>query len=211
MNNGKPIRLPAYMVSLLSKWKRVTTVLTERLGRPPTPDEIGRALRLSKKKVGIVAKAIRVNTMIAHQDGSVGDDEGIALDSILTDDRSKTPCEQMIEADDLERILERLGDLDDREATVIRMRFGLEPYGPMTLREIGENLNLTRERVRQLENQSILKLTLALTGGEEVEGFDSLLEQTPPKRNVPSMRKPSKNWPERDPVQSLSKAADFRF
>src|SRR5580700_2362541 len=61
MNNGKPIRLPAYMVSLLSKWRRVTVVLTDRLGRTPTPDEIGKALRLSKKKVGIVAKAIKVN------------------------------------------------------------------------------------------------------------------------------------------------------
>ena len=66
MNNGKPIRLPAYMVSLLSKWKRVTVGLTERLGRPPTPDEVGKALRLSKKKVGIVAKAIQVNNLTPH-------------------------------------------------------------------------------------------------------------------------------------------------
>ena len=52
MNNGKPIRLPAYMVSLLSKWRRASTVLTDRLGRAPTPDEVGKALRLSKKKGG---------------------------------------------------------------------------------------------------------------------------------------------------------------
>ena len=191
MNNGKPIRLPAYMVSLLSKWKRVTTILTDQLGRPPTADEIGRALRLSKKKVGIVAKAIQVNIMMAHQDGSIGDDDGMALDSVLTDERGKTPCDQMIEADDLERILERLGDLDDREATVIRMRFGLEPYGPMTLREIGENLNLTRERVRQLENQAINKLSLALGGGE-VDGLASLLEENSLVGKVRPARKPSK-------------------
>lgn len=177
MNNGKPIRLPAYMVSLLSKWKRVTTILTDQLGRNPTPEEIGRALRLSKKKVGIVTKALQVNVMMAHQEGSIGEEDGMALDSVLTDDRNKTPCDQMIEADDLERILERLGDLDDREATVIRMRFGLEPYGPMTLREIGENLNLTRERVRQLENQAIQKLTTAL-GGEDFDAVASLLEGT---------------------------------
>src|SRR5215472_18298993 len=66
MNNGKPIRLPAYMVSLLAKWKRVTNGLTERLGRAPTPDEVGRVLRLSKKKVGIVAKAIKVNNLTPH-------------------------------------------------------------------------------------------------------------------------------------------------
>jgi RNA polymerase primary sigma factor len=165
MNNGKPIRLPAYMVSLLAKWKRVTNGLTERLGRPPTPDEIGRALRLSKKKVGIVIKAIQVNNLTPHSEHA--DDDGFALDDVLTDDRSKTPDAMLIESDNLERIFQRLDELDEREATVIRMRFGLDPYTPMTLREVGENLGLTRERVRQLESQAILKLMTSLseTGG----------------------------------------------
>jgi RNA polymerase primary sigma factor len=160
MNNGKPIRLPAYMVSLLAKWKRVTNGLTERFGRPPTPDEVGRALRLSKKKVGIVAKAIKVNNLTPHSEGS-GDD-GIGLDDVLTDDRCKAPDDLLIEADDLERIFEHLERLDEREASVVRMRFGLDPYSAMTLREVGENLGLTRERVRQLENQALVKLMAAL-------------------------------------------------
>jgi RNA polymerase primary sigma factor len=164
MNNGKPIRLPAYMVSLLAKWKRVSNGLTERLGRTPTPDEIGKALRLSKKKVGIVAKAIRVNNLTPHSEAS--EEDGIALDDMLTDERSKAPDAMLIESDDLERIFERLGRLDDREATVIRMRFGLEPYVPMTLREVGENLGLTRERVRQLESQALLKLMSSLSGAD---------------------------------------------
>ena len=116
MNNGKPIRLPAYMVSLLAKWKRVTTGLTERLGRAPTPEEVGQALRLSKKKVGIVAKAIKVNNLTPHAEGA--DDDGIALDDVLTDERSKAPDDLLIEADDLERIFEHLEQLDEREATV---------------------------------------------------------------------------------------------
>ncbi len=160
MNNGKPIRLPAYMVSLLAKWRRVTVSLTERLGRPPTPDEVGRALRLSKKKVGIVAKAIKVNNLTPQSENS--EEDGFALDDVLTDERSKTPDALLIEADDLDRILERLDHLDEREAAVIRMRFGLDPYTPMTLREVGESLGLTRERVRQLENQALLKLMAAL-------------------------------------------------
>src|SRR5437899_6142970 len=89
MNNGKPIRLPAYMVSLLAKWKRVTAGLTERLGRAPTPEEVGKALRLSKKKVGIVAKAIQVNNLTPHSEHA--DDDGFALDDVLTDERSKAP------------------------------------------------------------------------------------------------------------------------
>src|SRR5438067_1541561 len=77
MNNGKPIRLPAYMVSLLSKWKRASSVLAERLGRVPTPDEIGKALRLSKRKIGIVAKAIRVNNLTPHSENLQEDGPGI--------------------------------------------------------------------------------------------------------------------------------------
>jgi RNA polymerase primary sigma factor len=160
MNTGKPIRLPAYMVSLLSKWKRASTVLAERLGRPPTPEEVGKALRLSKRKIGIVAKAIRVNNLTPHSENL--QEEGPVLDEVLTDDRSKAPELQMIEADDLDRIFEHIDDLDQREAAVIRMRFGLEAYEPMTLREVGETLGLTRERVRQLENQALQKLIGAL-------------------------------------------------
>ena len=161
MNQGKPIRLPAYMVSLLAKWKRVTVGLTERLGRTPTPDEVGKALRLSKKKVGIVTKAIQVNNLTPHSEHA--DDDGFALDDVLTDERSKAPDAMLIEADDLERILQRLDEMEEREASVVRMRFGLEPFAPMTLREVGENLSLTRERVRQLENQAITKLVASLT------------------------------------------------
>jgi RNA polymerase primary sigma factor len=161
MNNGKPIRLPAYMVSLLSKWKRATTILTDRLGRAPTQEEVGKALRLSKKKVGIVAKAIKVNNLMPHNEGR--DDEGTVLGDVLADDRSKPPEDLMIEADDLGRIFDRLDALEDREAAVIRMRFGLDPFRPMTLREVGENLGLTRERVRQLESQALQKLMLGLT------------------------------------------------
>ncbi|HEY2154789.1 MAG TPA: RNA polymerase sigma factor RpoD/SigA [Isosphaeraceae bacterium] len=163
MNNGKVIRLPAYMVSLLAKWKRATAVLADRLGRPPTNEEVGKALRLSKKKLGIVAKAIRVNNLTPHPDGD--DEDGFAIGEVLTDEKSRPPDAVLMEHDDLDRIFRRLDQLDDREASVIRMRFGLEPYAPMTLREVGENLGLTRERVRQLENQALNKLMSGLEPG----------------------------------------------
>jgi RNA polymerase primary sigma factor len=101
-----------------------------------------------------------------HAEGA--EDEGNLLDDVLTDDRSKPPEEQMIETDDLSRIFDHLDALEEREASVIRMRFGLDPFRPMTLREVGDNLGLTRERVRQLENQALQKLTQGLneTSGE---------------------------------------------
>ncbi len=124
------------------------------------PEEVGKALKLSKKKIAIVAKAIRVNNLTPHPDGP--EDEGQLLDDMLTDDRCKAPDIALIEADDLSRVLRHMRLLDDRESAVLRMRFGLDDDGPMTLREIGETLSLTRERVRQLENQARMKLTYAL-------------------------------------------------
>ena len=151
---------------LVEDVEHADTALTDKLGRSPTPEEIGRNLRLSRKKVGIVAKAIRVNNLTPHPDSP---DEGNLLDDMLTDDRAKSPGDMLIEADDLERIYEELDRLDERESSVIRMRFGLTGEGPMTLREIGETMGLTRERVRQLETGAIAKLMYAL----DVEGVAS--------------------------------------
>ncbi len=169
MNNGKPIRLPAYMVSLLSKWRRATVVLTERLGRVPTAEEVGKALRISKKKIAIVSKAIQVNNLTARSEGS-DEDGGFVIDDVLTDDRVRAPEELLGEADDLARIFARIGELEVREAAVIRMRFGLEPYAAMTLREIGENLGLTRERVRQLETLALGRLVATMSDRDDLAG-----------------------------------------
>jgi RNA polymerase primary sigma factor len=156
MNQSKPIRLPAHMAKLLTKWRRVATILTERLGRAPTIDEVGAALNLSKKKLGLVSKALWLGELSPFVDSDGPEAPG--LDEVLADDRSKASEEALLESDDLERILGRIERLDEREATVIRMRFGLGQYAPMTLREVGENLGMTRERARQLERQALARL-----------------------------------------------------
>jgi RNA polymerase primary sigma factor len=120
---------------------------------------VGKALRLSKKKIGTVVKAIRVNTLTRHSNNLVEDTA--VLNHVLADSRSKGPDLQMTEADDLSRVFVHLDALEEREAAVIRMRFGLEPHKPMTLREVGEQLGFTRERIRQLEGQAVQKLIRA--------------------------------------------------
>jgi RNA polymerase primary sigma factor len=105
----------------------------------------------------MVAKAIQVNELMSHPDEMAGYD--FRLDNMLIDERAKAPEAILIESDDVEWVLDRL---DDRGATVIRMRFGLEPYSPMTLHEVGEKLGLTRERVRQLEKEAMERLMEAV-------------------------------------------------
>ena len=159
VNTAKPIRIPAYMVELLTKWRRASNDLQETLGRTPTPEEIAVVLEIPKKKLAIVKKAINVYNLVPQTDQG---ENGWTLGEMLMDERTKAPDEEMIEADNLRIVMNRLGEMDKREATVIRMRFGLNDDPPKTLKEIGESLGLTRERVRQIENEALGKLSAVL-------------------------------------------------
>ncbi len=161
INTAKTIRIPAYMVELLSKWRRASTRLTEELGRTPTPEEIARVLGLPRKKLPIIKKAIRIYNSTPQTDQT---EAGWSLGEIVMDDRTRTPEDEMVESDDLSHVMRLLETMDRREATVLRMRFGLDDNEPRTLKEIGESLGLTRERVRQIETEALGKLAMGLEG-----------------------------------------------
>lgn len=160
VNTAKTIRIPAYMVELLAKWRRATNQLTDELGRPPTNEEIAKLLGLPKKKLNIIKKAIRVYNSAPQTDQT---EAGWSIDEMLSDGRTKTPDTEMVENDDLRQVMHLLDKMDPREATVLRMRFGLNDEEPKTLKEIGESLGLTRERVRQIESEALAKLSECLT------------------------------------------------
>jgi RNA polymerase primary sigma factor len=152
VNTAKTIRVPAYMVELMSKWRWASVKLQEELGRAPTEEEIAARLDLPKRKLNIVKKALRIYNA-APQSGQA--DSDWSLDDMLTDGNHRTPDAEMVEADDLRQVQDLLGKLDEREARVLRLRFGLDDEEPMTLKEIGERLGLTRERVRQIEKVAL--------------------------------------------------------
>jgi RNA polymerase primary sigma factor len=155
VNTAKTIRIPAYMVELLTKWRRATVKLQEELGRSPTPEEVGHAMNLSKKKLNIIKKAICIYNFVPQTDHP---DSGLSLDEMATDSHTKTPDMTMEQSDDLHQVLALLKKMDSREAAVLRMRFGLDNEEPKTLKEIGKRLGLTRERVRQIESEAIRKM-----------------------------------------------------
>ena len=159
INTAKTIRIPAYMVELLSKWRRASARLTEELGRTPTPEEIARVLGLPKKKLPIIKKAIRIYNSTPQTDQA---EAGWSLGEMIMDERLKSPDEEMVDNDNLVHVLQMLETMDQREATVLRMRFGLDDNEPRTLKEIGESLGLTRERVRQIETEALGKLALSM-------------------------------------------------
>ncbi len=158
VNTAKTIRIPAYMVELLVKWRRASAKLQTDLGRPPSHEEIAKVLGLPKKQLAIIKKAIRVFTANPAEP----DEEGWSMDEVFIDERSRPADSHMLESDNRQYILSLLKHLDEREATVLRMRFGLDAQEPKTLKEIGEHLGLTRERVRQIETDALSKLSQTL-------------------------------------------------
>src|SRR6516164_9871142 len=113
VNTAKTIRIPAYMVELLAKWRRATAKLQEELGRAPTQEEVARSLNLPKKKLNIIKKAIRVYNSAPQTDQP---ESGWSLDEMVMDGHAKTPDTEMVEADDLHHVLDLLEKMDKREA-----------------------------------------------------------------------------------------------
>ncbi|MDR3619437.1 MAG: RNA polymerase sigma factor RpoD/SigA [Paludisphaera borealis] len=158
INTTATIRLPAHMVGLLTRWRRAERLLTRERGQAPTFDEIAEHLELTETQKGLVAKARRANQL--KLESGVGDDEEYWSpdDSI---DPAVGPTTALESSDERSDVLRRLDCLDDRERLVVRLRYGLEGATPLTLKEIGTRLGITREWVRKIELRAVNKLETA--------------------------------------------------
>jgi len=154
VNTAKTIRIPSYMVEIIGRWKNVSTKLYHALGRQPTINEIARELDISPDSIGIIKRMIRA-----------GDSpQAFSLELLhsfsegLEDVAAKRPEESVFSEDESEKIKQLLGAIDEREALILRLRYGIGGKPARTLREIGQMIGLTRERVRQIENDALRKL-----------------------------------------------------
>jgi RNA polymerase primary sigma factor len=147
---GYAVRLPQYVGTLMTKWRRTENQLRDQLGREPEREEIAAELGLSKRQVQAVLKAQKA---VATSRGARSEETDLA--DLLPDARSAAPDEILADADDARVAMGTLNNLGEREATILKLRFGLEGDEPATLQEVGEKLGLTRERVRQLERESL--------------------------------------------------------
>jgi RNA polymerase primary sigma factor len=153
INTTATIRLPAHMVGLLTRWRRAERTLCRSFGYVPTPDQVAISLGLSDSQRELVEKALRASQLRFESGGEAG---GWSPDDSA--ESSERP-EAMLEADDERRDLRRrMERLDDRERAILALRFGLEGELPMTLKEVGRRLGVTREWVRKIELRAVRKL-----------------------------------------------------
>jgi len=157
INAVQPIHIPAYMVELIGRWKQTFRRLEDELGRGPNQQEIAEAMDIPMKKASVIIRAMR-----AYQSSSYAprNEDGQALDfaDIVEDQRHDPPFERVEQTEQIKAALKLVDDLGPREAHVLKLRFGLSGQAPLTLKEIGVIVGLTRERVRQIEVDTLRRM-----------------------------------------------------
>ena len=166
-NQARTIRIPAHMVEHINRFVRVQRQLLQEIGREPTPEEIAAEMDVSPEKVREIQKISREPTSL-HQ--PVGDDGDAQLGDFIEDKDSASPPEEVGEIVQREEIVLVLGLLTHRERSVLRLRFGLEDGRPRTLEEVGREFGVTRERIRQIEAKTLVKLQ-AYREAQRLHGF----------------------------------------
>ncbi len=159
INTVQPVHIPAYMIGMIGDWKRASAELESKLNRPPNLQELAEHMKLSERKVRIIRRAVKAFSAPTQSEAPDG---SLSLSDVLTDYRTPAPEQAAFDHADSEVINRLLDKIDEREATILRMRFGLDDQEPMTLKQIGVKIGLTRERVRQLEREALHKLREAM-------------------------------------------------
>jgi RNA polymerase primary sigma factor len=154
-DKARTIRIPVHMVEKLNRVTHVERQLVQRLGREPEPAEIAAELKVEVKEVRDI---LRVAQMPVSLEKPIGDEEESELGDLVSDDAAEEPFEAATEHLEREDIQRALDALPQRERQVIELRYGLRGHEPLTLEEVGRAFGVTRERIRQIENNTLRKL-----------------------------------------------------
>ncbi len=154
-DKARTIRIPVHVVEKLNKIGRAERKLVTELGREPTPEEIAEVTGIDPEEVDSIKRSAQAPVSLEKP---VGDEEESEFGQFIADERAESPYERAAEILTKEALREALENLSYRERRVLELRYGLGGEHPRTLDEVGRTFNVTRERIRQIENQSLKKL-----------------------------------------------------
>lgn len=163
INSVQPIHIPAYMVEMMSKLRQAVRQLEDELGRLPTTEELSERMGVSTKKLKIIRKAVKAYNSPTQSGGGDGE---LSIDELVPDRNTAPPDEVVRFNDEIRRMVSLLDEIDQRAATILRLRYGLAGEEPLTLKQIGQRIGLTRERVRQIEHETLKRLRDVMAGKE---------------------------------------------
>jgi RNA polymerase primary sigma factor len=154
-NQSKTIRLPVHLVDKISKMRRIAMRLQEEFGREPTDEELADEMGMTAARVTQMRMAA---VRPASLDAPIGDDDSNNFSDVVQDENATSPYENLEDKTVTGMLQDMVKHLDEREATILRFRFGLDGGTEKTLEEVGEKFGVTRERVRQIQNLALKKL-----------------------------------------------------
>ena len=165
-NQGKTVRIPVYMTEIISKFKRVTEELTQKLGRRPSVNELARRMRLPIERIERLQELV-TSAQMTSLETPVGEEGEPEMMDLLQDESGHTPQDDITQFLQHERIIALLSKMNEREQRVLILRYGLEDGISRTLGETAKFFNITRERVRQIEVVAMRKLRAFIAAEEQ--------------------------------------------
>ena len=158
LENVQPVHIPTYMVALINQWKHTMSELESTLGRTPRVEEMSEIMQLPLRKAKAIHRIVEILSSTGESYSVDEPDDDQLLEAILEDPRGNRPEDVLIAVEEKLKALKLLNEIDPREAEVLRLHYGLGGKKPMSLKEIGRELGLTRERIRQIRRDALTKL-----------------------------------------------------
>ena len=158
LENVQPIHIPTYMVALINQWRHAAGELESRFGRTLSVEEMADIMHLPLRKAKTIHRIVEMLSSVRDTLSSDDSDESQMLEATLEDPSTGRPEDALVVDEEKAKAVRLLDKIDPREANILRLHYGLDGNKPMTLKEIGRELGLTRERIRQLRRDALTKL-----------------------------------------------------
>jgi len=158
LENVQPVHVPTYMVALINHWRHTAAEVEGRLGRKLDVEEMAELMQLPVRKASVIHRIVEVLSNTGESLGGDDQDDNQALEGTLEDENTGRPEDAMVQDEEKAKAVRLLDKIEPREAEVLRLHYGLGGRMPMTLKEIGKKMGLTRERIRQIRRDALTRL-----------------------------------------------------